>query len=62
MTIDDPVTPTEHRERHQLLHRMLDELIADYCRHNPGGPWLSRTIGELMEWSYTQTLHPTEEP
>ena len=50
----------EHKIRHKELHKMLDELIADYIRHNDKR--LSETnIIELMQWSYQQTLNPSEE-
>lgn len=26
--------PNEHRERHILLHKMFDELLADFIQHN----------------------------
>lgn len=48
-----------HRERHAILHKMLDELLADFALHT-GLPVLSRTIGELLKWSYEQTIQPTE--
>lgn len=49
----------EHIERHKLLHRMFDELIADFVGHT--NKLLSTTtIMELMEWSYQQTKDPAE--
>lgn len=55
------MTPKEHRERHKLLHDHLDELIADWLTHHPMGTRPSTsTILELMEWSYQQTVQPTE--
>jgi hypothetical protein len=54
------MTPDEHRERHKLLHRYLDELLADFVRHS-NGPVLGRTIEELMNWSFRQTETPDEE-
>ena len=67
------MTEVEHRARHLELHRMLDELLADFLRHedtatrhNDGLPILTkRPILDLLTWSYEQTLHPTpggEEP
>lgn len=51
----------EHKARHQLLHKELDELVADFISHNKD-VYPSRTsIMELMEWSYIQTTNPTED-
>lgn len=52
------MTQDEHRKRHQLLHQMLDELIADFLTCNRG-KGLSTTLRELMEWSQGQTVSPT---
>jgi len=50
----------EHIERHKLLHKNLDELIADYVSMTR--KLLSEsTIFELMEWSHEQTKNPTTE-
>jgi hypothetical protein len=54
-----------HRKRHILLHRHLDELVADFIDHIPLDDMrelgiLGRNIGELMIWSYGQTINPTE--
>ncbi len=52
---------TEHKERHELLHRMLDELFADYMNHHPKQvEFLKMPIGDLMKWSYSQTINPTD--
>lgn len=53
------MTSDEHRERHKVLHRELDELIADFIWHAGGLPSLN-TIQDLMHWSYLQTKTPTE--
>jgi len=54
-------TPEEHKARHVELHKALDELVADFIRHTGGMP--SRTtLTDLMGWSWTQTLNPTEVP
>lgn len=56
----------EHKKRHKVLHAMLDELWADYLRHNleVGGKNLKLggtvTVNELMKWSHKQTLKPDE--
>jgi len=51
----------EHKLRHISLHKNLDELMADFILHTK--KLLSETsIMEFLEWSYTQTKEPTEEP
>lgn len=58
------MTHDEHRKRHKLLHSMLDELLADFIRHNEPDPehgYIDRPISELMEWSHQQTIEPQEE-
>jgi hypothetical protein len=54
------MTREEHRQRHVELHAALDELMADWARHNAhGGKRFSNTtIKELMNWSYEQTKEP----
>jgi hypothetical protein len=48
----------QHKEIHSMLHKKLDELVADYITHCEILP--SKTsIMELMQWSYQQTLNPT---
>jgi hypothetical protein len=54
------MTHDEHRKRHVFLHRMFDELIADYFTFNRGKLPINTTIGELMTWSYKQTNEPEE--
>ena len=44
----------EHKERHKLLHRELDELIADYIQNTKKSLQETNLI-EFMEWSYEQT-------
>jgi hypothetical protein len=53
------LTTEEHRERHVLLHRMLDELGADYLFQNAGSLPSTTTMMDLMRWSHAQTLEPT---
>ena len=50
------MTEEKHKERHELLHRNLDELFADFIAHGNGGTRSS--ILELIEWSYKQTNNP----
>lgn len=54
-------THEQHKARHIELHRMLDELTADFIRHT--GRLLSQTtVMDLLGWAYEQTLSPTEAP
>ena len=48
----------KHRARHVLLHKELDELIADFIRHTGGLP-SKTTLLEFLNWSHLQTLRPT---
>src|SRR5256885_17245526 len=50
-------TPEEHRARHVELHRMFDELLADYLEQTGGS--IYHTIHDLMQWSHAQTEQPT---
>ena len=53
----------EHRQRHQALHRALDELLADFVAHgDPLSGMLSRPIADLLQWSHAQTQTPTPLP
>jgi len=53
------MTNEEHRLRHAELHQSLDELIADFLAQTDALP-NSTTLMELMNWSYGQTVRPTE--
>jgi len=53
------MTMAEHVARHELLHQMLDELLADYLFHNRNKLPSNTTILELMQWSFEQTRIPT---
>ncbi len=46
-----------HKQRHEQLHRMLDELVADWITHTNGRPSGS-TVMDLIEWSHIQTKLP----
>lgn len=49
----------KHIGRHRELHFMLAELLADWIHHTK--KLLSEhTIMEFLEWSYQQTVNPTE--
>ncbi len=53
------MTHDEHRERHKMLHKYLDELVADWITHADSLP-SKNSVMDLMDWSYEQTLNPTE--
>lgn len=55
------MTKKQHKERHELLHKELDELLADFILHNPGKMVTRITMMEFMEWSFRQTVNPTGE-
>jgi len=51
----------DHKLRHVQLHQSLDELFADFIRHNPDKKeFLNVPIKELLDWSYKQTITPDE--
>ncbi len=54
----------QHKARHILLHSMFDELLADYIAHHRSieevAFVLHQPINKLMEWSYEQTINPSE--
>jgi len=52
------MTRDEHIERHILLHRCLDELLADYLLQTDQLA-SDVTVMDLMQWSYQQTIDPT---
>jgi hypothetical protein len=52
------LTPEEHRQRHQELLRMLDELVADWIAQAERRP-SQGTILELMQWAAAQSEKPT---
>lgn len=47
----------EHKERHILLHKHFDELLADFIRITGKAP-LTLLIKDLVNWSHKQTLKP----
>lgn len=49
-----------HKEKHQLLYKLFNELIDDYAVHHPRADVGKLTILELLEWSYAETINPTE--
>ena len=46
----------QHVTKHILLHQAFDELFADFF--DKTGKNLDASIGELIEWSYQQTICP----
>lgn len=53
------LTKAQHRQRHVLLHKHLDELLADFITHT--GKLPSKTsLMEFLRWSAEQTHTPTE--
>jgi len=52
------MTPEEHKAQHEVLHKFLDELVADFVQHNPGRYLAQTTIMELVQWSHSQTVDP----
>ena len=48
------LTEVDHYKRHILLHKYLDELVADFINHTDMLP-SETTVAELMKWSYQQT-------
>ena len=50
----------KHRKRHILLHKYLDELVADFITATKKFPSKTNLL-KFMEWSYQQTKEPTTE-
>jgi hypothetical protein len=50
----------KHRERHEFLHSALDELVADFITHTNKLPGKT-TVLELIQWSSSQALNPSEQ-
>ena len=49
----------EHLKHHQLLHKHLDELFADYIEQHPKQhEFLKMPFQTLMEWSFKQSQSP----
>lgn len=55
---DSKIEKEKHKKQHLELHAKLDELLADWISHTKSMPSKS-TVFELLEWSYEQTLSPT---
>lgn len=48
----------EHKKIHELLHKKLDELIADFIYITKKLP-SNTTLMEFLKWSHEQTINPT---
>ena len=59
MKIKDFFVGNKHRKRHILLHRYLDELVADFITVTRKFPSKTNLL-KFMEWSYQQTKEPKE--
>jgi hypothetical protein len=53
------MTLEEHKARHVELHKKFDELLADFIYHTGAMPSTS-TLKELIDWSYDQTINPSD--
>jgi hypothetical protein len=49
----------DHKLTHKVLHASLDELCADYIA-TTGNLLSETTVAQLLEWSFSQTVSPTE--
>lgn len=54
------MTQRQHKARHVLLHKELDELVADMIMDTGRRP-SSTTVLDLMMWSHSQTKKPTDD-
>lgn len=53
------VFPQDHKKRHVVLHKCLDELLGDYISHIGITP-SDINFMEFLKWSSEQTQNPTE--
>ena len=44
-----------HRERHELLHKCLDELVADFITVNANKSLYNTSLAEFIKWSAAET-------
>jgi len=56
----EKISEMDHKARHVELHKMLDELAADFISQT-GKRLNNSTCIELLEWSYQQTQQPTDD-
>ena len=54
MKTKDFFVGNKHRKRHILLHKYLDELVADFITVTKKFPSKTNLL-RFMEWSYQQT-------
>lgn len=52
-------TKEEHISRHIMLHKKLDELVADYLAET-GLTASGSSILDLLKWSDNQTIEPSD--
>lgn len=45
----------DHRDRHEELHRALDELVACFVMSNPMAMLSKTSVMELLQWSCEAT-------
>lgn len=48
-----------HKQRHEALHKALDELVADFLEHNPNARPSTTSVLDLMQWSAREVAQPT---
>ena len=51
---------TGHKDRHIMLHKYLDELIADFIANTKKYDMSKITVKDLMDWSSRQIEKPDE--
>lgn len=49
----------EHKERHVMLQKYLDEIVADFINHTEALPSQTSVL-ELMFWAAAEAKEPTE--
>ena len=52
------MTKEKHIEKHEVMHKNLDELTAEFLTNNPDKMLANTTLLELITWSHKQTLIP----
>ena len=51
------MTDLEHKQRHAELHKMLDELVADWITQTHSSPSRS-SVMDLLRWATQQAEYP----
>ena len=55
------LTKIQHKKRHIELHKVLDELFADYISHHPDQfNFMEMPLKKLLKWAFEQTENPDE--